>query len=122
MAKQRADCFLWRGPAALLAAPPVYSPGTVAELAECLLDLQAFSATTTSNFEVLKRVTDLREALLPALGAPHPLCRRLEELKPLARVMSKPDRFCRRIAAMREYALTSLPHQMLLVPINPKWR
>lgn len=122
MAKPRADRDLWAGPPELLAQPPAYTPRTVAELGDCLLDLERFSETTWSNYAVVKRLGDLKEALRPALGSQHPLCRRIEELKRWARHTGRPEFLCRRIARLRAYALEYLPADTSLVPLNRRWR
>lgn len=122
MAKPRADRDLWAGPPELLAQPPAYTPRTVAELGDCLLDLERFSERTWSNYAVVKRLGDLKEALRPALGSQHPLCRRIEELKRWARHTGRPEFLCRRIARLRAYALEYLPADTSLVPLNRRWR
>lgn len=122
MAKPRADRNLWSGPPELLAQPPAYVPRTVSELGECLMDLEQFSESTWSNYAVVKRLGDLKEAIRPALGSQHPLCRRLEDLKRWARDTGRPTFLCRRISRLRAYALACLPADTVFVPFNPKRR
>lgn len=111
----------WRGAPALLAEPPAYLPRTAAELAECLQDLEAFCAEAWSNYAVIKRLRELREHLMPALGSRHPVCCRLETLQMRTAQIDDPERLCRRVARIRSYVLLTLPPETDVFPHNTRW-
>lgn len=79
---------------------------------------------TWQNYAIQKRLRDLANYLTPALGARHPICRRIVDAKEWVPRIEDPARICRRISKLRAFVVASLPPETRIDPFalaNLKW-